>query len=403
MVPAEQGKTGRRRLIACCDGTWNRPDRYGHSTNVVRLARAIRPVSAEGVSQVVQYLPGVGTGTLLDRWAGGVTGAGLSENVRRAYAFFVDNYRDGDELFLFGFSRGAYTARAVAGVMAHVGLLRKRHMENFDEVWDYYRQPLADRDAEEAAGFLDHFPDRVRREQLTIRCIGVWDTVGALGIPNSRFCQQAYAFHDTTLGPGVENAFHALAIDERRKPYRPAIWRPNPNPRVGQRIEQVWFPGAHSNVGGGYPERLLSDAAFFWMASRVAPLLDLDIDYICATADRSPPLGRLMDTLTWSWRLSTGSYVRPICGTDPGTEYIHESVWRRVACEGGEPVPAPYRDTAFCQFLTGKEERKVALSGFEREILDRIPRTPPEKVIPRRHRNRTFCERVMGLVGGGAG
>src|SRR5205085_5180305 len=157
-----------------------------------------------------------------DHAIGGSTGIGLSEHVRSAYAFFVDNYRDDDEIFLFGFSRGAYTARSVAGLMAHVGMLRKHHMENFDEVWDYYRLPAAVRDKREAK-FLGNFPDRVPREQLNIRCVGVWDTVGSLGIPDSRFCQRAYQFHDTTLGPGVEYAFQALAIDEHRKPFAPTV------------------------------------------------------------------------------------------------------------------------------------------------------------------------------------
>src|SRR5690349_3944639 len=107
----------RRRLIACCDGTWNTPDRPGHTTNVVRLVRSIRSCSADGISQIVYYHPGVGTGNVVDHWIAGGTGVGLSQNVLSVYAFFVNNYMDGDEIFLFGFSRGAYTARSVAGMM----------------------------------------------------------------------------------------------------------------------------------------------------------------------------------------------------------------------------------------------------------------------------------------------
>jgi uncharacterized protein (DUF2235 family) len=185
-MPGQNGLS-KRRLIACCDGTWNTPDRYGHTTNVVRLVRSIRTSAADGLSQIVYYHPGVRTGNVVDHWIGGGTGIGLSENVRSAYAFFVDNYKDGDELFLFGFSRGAYTARSVAGMMAHVGLLRKHHMENFDQVWDYYRLPEKERDQQEQE-FLANFPDRVDRNHLIIKCIGVWDTVGSLGIPGSHFC-----------------------------------------------------------------------------------------------------------------------------------------------------------------------------------------------------------------------
>jgi hypothetical protein len=392
----------KRRLVVCCDGTWNTPDRRGHTTNVVRLVRSIRSYSSDGVSQIVYYHPGVGTGNVVDRWIGGGTGIGLSENVRSAYAFFVDNYRDGDEVFLFGFSRGAYTARSVAGLLAHVGLLRKHHMENFDKVWDYYRQPQQRRDEEEAQ-FLANFPDRVQRDQLVIRCIGVWDTVGALGIPGSHFCQASYRFHDTNLGPGVEYAFQALAIDEQRGPYRPAIWHPNDKPRVAQVVEQVWFPGAHSNIGGGYPEHGLSDAALFWMAAKIAPLLELDQDYLCAQAERRRPYatGQLVNTLTLSWKLTTGRFVRPICQTDPGSEYIHESTWIRTSGRNGEPSPAPYRDAAFRAFLEEKTSRMMPLSGFEKNILARIPDVEPERVLPGRSGPRSFCDRIVVALGGG--
>lgn len=233
MASNNEGPNMKRRLVACCDGTWNNADRESHTTNVVRLARSIRPDTMEGISQIVFYHPGVGTGNFVDRWIGGCTGMGLSEHVRSVYAWFVDNYQDGDEIFLFGFSRGAYTARSVAGLIAHVGLLRKHHMENFEEVWDYYRQPEPVRQREEAT-FLANFPDRVPRQQVTIRCIGVFDTVGSLGIPHSNFCQSKSQFHDTTLGPRVEYAFQALAIDEQRDPFRPAIWTSNPSPQVQQ-------------------------------------------------------------------------------------------------------------------------------------------------------------------------
>jgi uncharacterized protein (DUF2235 family) len=221
----------RRRLIACCDGTWNKPDSCGGSTNVIRLVRVIKPRAADNTSQIVYYHPGVGTGNLVDRWAGGGTGIGLSENVRSTYAFFVDNYQDGDEIFLFGFSRGAYTARSVAGMLAVVGIVRKNHMQNFDPLWDFYRLPEETR-KQEAPAFAPHFLGRIPPEQIAIKCIGVWDTVGSLGIPKSRFCQTQFSFHNTNLGPGVEHAYQALAIDEERGPFEPAIWKANSTPRV---------------------------------------------------------------------------------------------------------------------------------------------------------------------------
>jgi len=389
-----------RRLIGCCDGTWNAPDRYGHTTNVVRLVRAIKSYSDQGISQIVYYHPGVGTGNALDHWIGGATGIGLSENVRSAYAFFVDNYQDGDEIFLFGFSRGAYTARSVAGMMAHIGLLRKHHMENFDEVWDYYRLPEEERDKKEAK-FLGKFPDRVTRTELTIRCIGVWDTVGALGIPNSRFCQKEFRFHDTNLGPRVEHAYQALAIDEERRPFEPAIWHPNANPTVVQKVEQVWFPGVHSNIGGGYPEHILSDATLFWMAAKLAPLLSLDMRYLCAQADRGGMygFGKLVDSFTWLWRLTSRRYVRPMCQTDPDTEYIHESAPLRAHSTEDTPVPAPYRDQTFKDFLASYAARLMPLSEYEKQLLQGIPITQPEMILPRTKQRRSFCDRVVGLFG----
>ena len=390
-----------RRLVVCCDGTWNKPDRRGHMTNVVRLARAIRPQAADGRAQIVYYHPGVGTGNFLDRWVGGGLGVGLSENVRSAYSFLVDNYQDGDELFFFGFSRGAYTARSVAGLIAHVGLLRKRDMVNFDEVWDYYRQPVATRDREEEA-FLANFPDRVKREEIRIKCIGVWDTVGSLGIPSQSICRSTYQFHDTNLGPGVEYAFQALAIDEQRAPFAPAIWHPNAAPRVKQIVEQVWFPGVHSNIGGGYPEHVLSDAALFWMASRIGGLLDLDLDYVAAQADRTHryAAGKLVNSFSLWYRLFTGRYLRPLCVADPATEGIHESVWMRTFETNGPCVPSPYRDAAFKAFLVAHAAKKVPLSDGERAILRRCDTGARERILPRRYRNRSFCDRLMAILGG---
>jgi uncharacterized protein (DUF2235 family) len=393
----EQGPL-KRRLIACCDGTWNKPDSYGGSTNVIRLARAIRPRSAQGISQILYYHSGVGTGNFVDHLLGGGTGIGLSGNVRSAYAFFVDNYQDGDEIFLFGFSRGAYTARSVAGMMGHVGIVRKHDMYNFDALWDYYRLPVDERSRHQ--NFLANFPDRVPAEQVTIRCIGVWDTVGSLGIPDSHFCQKAYSFHDTDLGPGVEFAYHALAIDEQRGPFQPTIWHSNPNPRVNQTLEQVWFAGVHSNIGGGYSEHELSDAALFWMCSKLTPLLDIDRDQLCAQAERSRRYGkgRLVDSRTGSWMLFPAA-KRAICQTD-ASERVHESVWRRLSKDDGPPLPSPYRDEQFPTLLTGLADRMERLSQFETDILRDLRTVSPQKVLPRSHRVDTLCDRLVRWLGG---
>ena len=389
----------KRRLIACCDGTWNKPDSYGGSTNIIKLVRVIKTSSASGQSQIVYYHPGVGTGNVVDRWIGGGTGVGLSENVRSTYAFFVDNYQDGDEIFLFGFSRGAYTARSVAGMIGHVGIVRKKHMHNFDPLWDYYRLPSAVREREQAA-FLAHFPDRVPANQVSIRCIGVWDTVGSLGIPDSRFCQNQFSFHDTGLGPGVEHAYHALAIDEERRPFQPAIWSAHPSPRVTQTLEQAWFAGVHSNIGGGYREHVLSDAAFFWMCAKIEPLLDLDNEQICAQADRTRAYatGELVNSRAGIWSRFPGS-PRKICETDP-SERIHQSVWMRFENTNGKPTPDPYRNEQFRALLAKNKSRMQPLSRYEQDILRGIPAAQPLETLDRKHQSKSFCDRIVGWLGG---
>jgi uncharacterized protein (DUF2235 family) len=273
------GKMTKKRLVACCDGTWNDADAAAECTNVARIAWAIKPVDNKGVAQIVYYHPGVGTGgDAIDVLVGGATGLGLSRNVREAYEFLANNYCAGDEILLFGFSRGAYTARSIAGLIGWAGLLHKRDMDDFALLWDGYRlradpgQPDIRR----------QFPDR--HEAVPIKCIGVWDTVGALGIPGhlGGLFRKFYQFHDTDLGPHVENAFQALALDEHREDFVATLWTRPAHPPPGQTLVQVWFPGAHADVGGGYAEHGLSDVALAWMAGRVERFIAIDAAYLAA-------------------------------------------------------------------------------------------------------------------------
>jgi uncharacterized protein (DUF2235 family) len=124
-----------RRLIVCCDGTWNWPESK-RETNIVRLVRAILP-EANGVAQIVHYHQGVGTGNFVDRIAGGGAGVGLTASVKACYGFLADNYKENDEIFLFGFSRGAYIARALGGLIGAIGIMQKREMNRFSDVWNW--------------------------------------------------------------------------------------------------------------------------------------------------------------------------------------------------------------------------------------------------------------------------
>jgi uncharacterized protein (DUF2235 family) len=220
----------------CFDGTWDSADIAQNVTNVVKLYRSVLGVDTTGLGgdseitpkmeTVKWYDPGVGT-----RWgervAGGVFGYGLSRNIREGYKFLIDNYQPGDEIYIFGFSRGAYTARSLAGLMRNVGLVKQ----------EFAPEPKADDNEVIVDGYhiyreRDEGPDSLAAlefraeycwDEIKIKFIGVWDTVGALGIPISALSglNEAYAFHDERLSRLIENAFHAVAIDEQRKEYAP--------------------------------------------------------------------------------------------------------------------------------------------------------------------------------------
>jgi len=264
------------RLIVCCDGTWNIPDEVRHGqtmpTNVARLARAV--VTGEHSDQRLYYETGVGT-TPDDHLLGGAFGLGLSHNVRNAYRFLARTYTHGDEIFLFGFSRGAYTARSLAGLVETCGILRAEHVDRVDEAFGLYRDRTSRTHPRSLAAEI--FREMYSHDSNEILLIGVWDTVGAIGIPDGVPGWNAIAkhtpgweilwgFHNTELGPHVRFGYHALAIDEQRQPFRPTLWTGTPAP--GQTIEQVWFAGVHTEVGGGASDPSLSDIALLWMVDR---------------------------------------------------------------------------------------------------------------------------------------
>ncbi|MBI5289424.1 MAG: DUF2235 domain-containing protein [Chloroflexi bacterium] len=272
-----------RRLIVCSDGTWNtpepRPSGMPRPSNVVQLARALLPVNAHGEPQIVFYDPGVGTGNFVDRWTGGAVGAGLDDNVKDAYRFLVHNYAPGDGIYFFGFSRGAYTVRSAAGLIRKCGILRRTDAGLLDDAFRIYRKLDPTPDTPEAIKFrADHSIDPV-----PIRCIGVWDTVGALGIPMNlplRFLSRRnHQFHDVRLSSRVAFAFQALAIDEHRKVFEPTIWEQSET--AGDQVfEQAWFPGGHCDVGGGHKDAGLSDGALRWMV-QMACTAGLEFDESC--------------------------------------------------------------------------------------------------------------------------
>jgi uncharacterized protein (DUF2235 family) len=324
-----------KRLVVCCDGTWNRPDHIDKGlaapTNVAKIALAVADEDADGNPQLLHYQAGVGT----RRWEhllGGGFGVGLSRNVTECYRFVVDNYAPGDELYFFGFSRGAYTARSIVGLVRNAGILRPEHRHRIEEAYTLYRDPRRDTEPSGIAAQL--FRRSFSRDDVEVQFVGVWDTVGALGIPIDGFrpplLSRLWSFHDTRLSRYVRNAFHAVAIDERRAPFKPTLWEQQPDAE-GQTLEQVFFAGVHCDVGGGYSEPELSEIPLLWMAEKARGCgLELKPDHLVLDREHPDtderrdgrtvaplPTGTLHNSRT-RFYLALPAYDRALVGTDGG-------------------------------------------------------------------------------------
>ena len=301
-----------KNIVVCCDGTGNE---YGrNNTNVVAtyaLARA-------GAGQVRYYDPGVGTGGWeYDESSGALraandraTGVGLQKNVEDAYRFLMGAFAEGDRVFLFGFSRGAFTVRSLAGMLFKCGLLEPAGENLVEYASKLYNTEGND---EVASGFRRTFARR-----CPVHFVGVWDTVESLALNAGK------RWHDSRLNPEVRFGCHALAIDERRRDFSPCLWDESAA-GPAQSIEQVWFAGAHSDVGGWYDERGLSNLALQWMLARARLRgMEIDADALAAPEHRGDPLGELHDSFTGLWKLR-GSRRRRI----PEGARIHRSVLER--------------------------------------------------------------------------
>jgi Uncharacterized alpha/beta hydrolase domain (DUF2235) len=262
-----------KRIVLLLDGTWNDIDVGPYDTNIVRMRdlisrhlvrisgrtrhdegnKKVHGYTKAGKEHIIYYERGVGTGAF-DRFKGGVFGEGLPRNIRHAYKFLSFWYEPGDEIFIYGFSRGAYTARSLVGYLGAAGLLRRDNCNEELEAlaWRYYRTPPNDRMPADWRRLTDNVHDR---NEVRVKLIGVFDTVGALGIPFSkawRLNRDENGFHDVQLSSITDVNLHALAIDEHRWPFEAALWRMPPFKKYDTAVEQVWFSGAHADVGGGY-------------------------------------------------------------------------------------------------------------------------------------------------------
>jgi uncharacterized protein (DUF2235 family) len=332
-----------KRIIVCCDGTWNRPDQvHGGqvcASNVTKIARCVAPVDSHGAPQLVFYDKGVGTGRF-DRLLGGAFGWGISQKILDAYQFLIINYESGDELFFLGFSRGAYSVRSTFGLIRNSGLLKPEFAHKIPDAYALYRRRdnASHPDAVESELFR-----RTYSREPRAKFIGVWDTVGALGLPVGgllQFINKRWSFHDMTLSSWVDNAFQALAIDEHRKPFRPSVWDQSVH-AAAQVLEQVWFAGVHSNVGGSYPQSGLSDVTLLWMIEK-AEACGLAIDRTCmATINNPQPnaFGTLYNSQTLWYKIAgLGDYIRPI-GRTPKESAASTAVDRQTNPESKYQPP----------------------------------------------------------------
>lgn len=384
-----------KRIILLLDGTWNDIDAGPADTNIVRMrgliSRHLVRVSGHGHSgeggedkkvhgytksgkeHIIYYERGVGTGAF-DRFRGGAFGEGLTQNIRHAYKFLSFWYEPGDEIFVYGFSRGAYTARSLVGYLGSAGLLLRDNCNDELEglAWRYYRTPPNDRMPADWRRLTDNAHDR---DELRVKLLGVFDTVGSLGIPASiawRLNRNENGFHDVELSSITDVNLHAVAIDEHRWPFQATLWRQPPFKKYDTKVEQVWFSGAHSDVGGGYIEEekrdpkvpYADDVTLDWMIQRTKHFygdfpFDLDRGAEAVSERHAAELHNSHSAVYYAWRfairsianvkIEAGFYQKEVSRdrhAHPIGEKIHISALRRLLPDPSDGAPAkPYKPT----------------------------------------------------------
>ena len=329
-----------KNIVICFDGTGN--DFSGPSSNVLKTYRLIIKDAEQG--QVAFYDPGVGTVSTnnaytavlnkLIRWRkaimGGAFGLGVKHNIGDAYHYLMNCYVQGDKVFIFGFSRGAYTARAFAGMLKKCGLLHKR----CENLLPYAEKIYFDKNNKEEA---ENFRSSVSRV-CTHHLVGVWDTVSSIGRGLSK-----RTFFDADLNPDVKVGLHAISIDETRKKFPISLWAKSKNPK--QILKQVWFAGVHSDVGGGYPETGLSDFALSWMLNEAR---DNGLKIHSEWGYEVMPYhnAAMHESREGFWKIWSKKprIIQPYANVEPSADnpvLIHESVYLRMNKKSGIDIYKP--------------------------------------------------------------
>ena len=394
-----------KRIVILIDGTWNKEGITGN-TNVAALdpgnpivAHAfIKTIGADGVAQHVHYHDGVGVGgDLFKKLLGGAIGLGLKQIIRECYDFVVKDYTVGDEIYLIGFSRGAYAARALAGLIGASGIQRATDAATFEIAWQHYRTKPAARahpqtaSSSERKAIADYAAaGSAFHDTRTVKCVAVWDTVGSYGIPAGLglaplaryFALFVLGFHDTSFGDHVEVGLHAVAVDEHRRPFVPTFWTIPRGQKPKGHVEQTWFAGAHCNVGGGYSDAGLSDQALVWMIARLQALTGLEFDIDAVKAGTRPNISGAIVDSTKGWPIDhTFPHYRKILSpdaihhgyvsntADPSEEHINERIHWSVIAKHQEKAAPLYDPPNLPAHIPA--EKIASLTDEERQLLER--------------------------------
>ncbi|KAG2159815.1 uncharacterized protein EDB93DRAFT_1112059 [Suillus bovinus] len=389
--PLQAGAKIKKRIIVCCDGTWQDgviAKEGWQQTNILKLSRGLEHQDTRSgvpIPQVVYYQCGIGTGqNFYSEYVEGATGGSLGEKVQEAYAFIAQNYHPGDEIFLFGFSRGAYTARMVAMFIGAIGVLDRTDMDNFAKIFVTYQKLGKETDPQEIEkldALLSQWtsPDsRGKRRaysddnSFSIKCVGVFDTVGSVGLPEelthkSPSTKSIFGFPNNELGEHIERAYHALAINETRLDFDCCKFvQTDGGRRKGQILKQCWFSGEHSDIGGGWKVHDLSDITLAWMVANIADMLFIDIAYISSLSNPVAPWGkqRPHDARTGIFVLSQANVRKLPTVTDNIThETFHPSVLQ-------QQPPISFDSALLCELLPVEEElqKKWLYIEVERQV-----------------------------------